>query len=120
MGEESTKERGLGKTLERPLSVAPEQESCCFNTAPLQTKKTQSLEERSREKEEKRRESEKSTVENSHFFRIVLSPTVVVNMGSSVPAGEDGWGAAEARGPRRHVSQHRQPPGAGNETVPQK
>lgn len=51
---------------------------------------------------EKRRKRE-GKVENGHLVWTFLSPTVVANTGSSVPAGGDGWGATEAREGRAGV-----------------
>jgi len=67
--EESTKEKGLGKTPEHPVSAAPEQENCFFNTASLKTKNQgQSLQERSREKEEKERGNTKAKWKTAIYF----------------------------------------------------
>lgn len=97
MEEESSKEKGPSKILEHPISAAPAQENNSFNTASLKPKSKPKVCRRGVEKKKKRKGKEKSKVENSHFFWTFISPTVVVNTGSLVLVGGNGWEAAEAR-----------------------
>lgn len=79
--EEKTKENGLGKTPEHPVSAGQGQENCSLNTASLKPKSQPKAGRRGGEKKKKRDGKITNKVANSHSWGTFLSLAVAEGLG---------------------------------------